>query len=152
MIKQARLFKVRGVLKYEDSILFCYNKTQHFYFLPGGSLEVHENLPQCLARELLEECQLSVSVGAFLGCLECHWQAGQTQYQEVSFIFQLHAQQTPIPSTVQSLEDHISFAFLKEVDIKAGKYRLLPTKIVQFLDGPIAPPYLFERQYEEVSG
>ena len=69
------------------------------------------------------------------------------QYQEVNFIFQLHAQDTSIPVTVRSLEDHISFIFLKEVDIKAGKYRLLPTRVVQFLDGLPVPQYLFERQH-----
>lgn len=145
-MQQERLFKVRGVLKHDNSILFCYNKARQFYFLPGGSLELDENLPQCLARELLEECQLQLSVGSFLGCLECQWQAGETQYQEVNFVFQLHAQQAPIPSTVQSLEDHISFAFLQEADIKAGKHRLLPAGLVQFLEEASASQYLFKKQ------
>lgn len=145
-MQQKRLFKVRGVLKHDDSLLFCYNKTQHFYFLPGGSLELGENLPQCLARELLEECQLQLSVGSFLGCLECQWQAGEIQYQEINFVFQLHAQQVPIPSIVQSLEDHISFAFLQEADIKAGKHRVLPVGLVKFLEEPGSSQYLFKRQ------
>ncbi|MEM9417216.1 MAG: NUDIX domain-containing protein [Bacteroidota bacterium] len=146
MMKQERLLKARGVLRHGDSILLCYNKAQQFYFLPGGSLEAHESLPQCLARELLEECQLRVAVGNFLGCLECHWQTNQVQYQELDFIFQLHATKDSIPTAVHSLEDHISFSFLKEADIKADKYRLLPTSCVQFLDASIPPHYLFEKQ------
>ncbi len=145
-MKQEQLLKVRGVLRHKDSILFCYNKARHFYFLPGGSLEPGENLTQCLARELQEECQLQPAVDRFLGCLECHWQVGQTRYQELNFIFRLHAQKAPIPSIVRSLEDHISFDFLQEADIKAGKYRLLPKKVVQFLDEPTTPHYLLERQ------
>lgn len=146
-MEQKQLLKVRGVLRHEDSILLCYNKAQHFYFLPGGSLELGENLPQCLIRELQEECGLQLSVGRFLGCLECHWQAGMTQYQEVNFVFQLYTQQIPIPRILQSLEDHISFFFLKEADVRLGKYRLLPEHLVQFLDAPTTPQYLFERQY-----
>lgn len=145
-MKQEQLFKVRGLLKHEGSILFCYNKAQHFYFLPGGSLEAGEHLTACLTRELQEECQLQLAVGRFLGCLECHWQTGQIQYQEVNFVFQLHVQQTPVPGIVQSLEDHISFTFLKEMDVKAGRYRVLPTKMIQFLSGSMnTPQYLFAK-------
>ena len=61
MMKQERLLKVRGVLRHEDSVLFCYNKARRFYFLPGGSLEPGENLTQCLARELQESFKKSVN-------------------------------------------------------------------------------------------
>lgn len=145
-MKQKQLLKVRGILRHGDSILLCYNKAQHFYFLPGGSLELGENLSQCLTRELREECGLQLSAGEFLGCLECHWQEEETLYQEIDFIFELQASQAPIPETVHALEDHIRFDFLKEEEIKAGNYKLLPKQLVQFLDTSTIPQYLFEKQ------
>jgi ADP-ribose pyrophosphatase YjhB (NUDIX family) len=35
--------RVRGVLRNQEEILFCYHKKQGFYFLPGGTLERGEN-------------------------------------------------------------------------------------------------------------
>lgn len=145
-MEQKQLLKVRGVLRQQDSILLCYNKARHFYFLPGGSLEPGENLTQCLIREFQEECGLQLSVDRFLGCLECHWQEAETLYQEINFIFALQTPRVPIPDTVQALEEHIRFDFLKKEDIKAGKYKLLPEQLVQFLDALTTPQYLFEKQ------
>ena len=146
MMEQETLLKARGVLEYRGSILFCYNKEQNFYFLPGGTLEMYENLTHCLQRELQEECQLSISVGNFIGCLECHWQESNVKYQELDFIFQIHSQQECIPSFIEGLEGHISFSLLTLESLKAGRHRILPAGVLRFLDAHTSPQYLFENQ------
>lgn len=130
----------------DDHILFCYHKKQNFYFLPGGSLEEGENSTQCLQREFKEETGLTITVGPFLGCLECHWQEGKQQYQEFDLIFQVTTAQ-PASLHIQALEDHISFSWLPLPSIIKGDYKILPTEIGQYLSGQVhSPSYIFESQ------
>jgi len=140
------IIKVRGVLKMDDHILFCYHKQQDFYFLPGGSLEKGENSIHCLQREFKEETGLTITIGSFLGCLECHWQEDKQQYQEFDLLFQVTATQ-PVPLYIQSLETHISFSWLPLPSITKGHYKILPAEAVQYLSDQAHPPsYIFENQ------
>jgi ADP-ribose pyrophosphatase YjhB (NUDIX family) len=118
--------RVRGVLRNQEGILFCYNKKQNFYFLPGGSLELGEDAKQCLQREFQEECQLEIIVGSFKGCLECHWQEDEKRYQELDLIFEVCTQVGSIPKFIPSLESHISFSFLPLQAVLDGFYKILP--------------------------
>lgn len=141
------LIKVRGILRSCGKVLFCYHKEQDFYFLPGGTLESGENATECLQREFREECQLAISCGALVGCLECHWQDGRDRYQELDMIFNVHAQQEPMPEPIKSLEEPISFVFLPLQDIAAGIYSVLPVAVVKFLRKETSlPSYVFENQ------
>jgi 8-oxo-dGTP pyrophosphatase MutT (NUDIX family) len=128
-----------------DHILFCYHKQQDFYFLPGGSLEEGENSIHCLQREFKEETSLTITMGPFLGCLECHWQEDNQRYQEFDLIFEVNTE--PPPSRIQSLESHISFYWLPLPSIIQGAYKILPAGVVKYLSGqPHSPSYLFEDQ------
>ena len=140
------IIKVRGVLKDEGKILFCYNKKQDFYFLPGGTLENKENARKCLQREFQEECRLDVTVGKFLGCLEFHWQEDKNQYQELDLIFEVDSPNKAIPTNIQSVEPHISFKFLTLPALLAGKVKVLPALVLEFLHENSTPGYLFENQ------
>jgi 8-oxo-dGTP pyrophosphatase MutT (NUDIX family) len=140
--------RVRGILRNQEEILFCYHKKQGFYFLPGGTLERGENAVECLQREFQEECQLEIRVGPFRGCLECHWQEDGNKYQELDLIFEVYTQAESIPKSIQSLEPHISFSFLPLQAILEGDYQVLPAAVVQFLQpqSTSLPRYLFENQ------
>lgn len=142
------IIKVRGILRSKDNkILFCYNKKQEFYFLPGGTLEKDENSIQCLQREFQEENQLVITVGNFLGCLECHWQEGKNKYQELNLIFEINIQTSIISASIQPLEQHISFTFLPLQEILKGSYNILPSNVIKFLDHHSAfSIYEFESQ------
>lgn len=134
----------------DDNILFCYHKKQGFYFLPGGSLEKGENSIHCLQREFKEETGLTITVGSFLGCLECHWQEGKQQYQEFDLIFEVNTKTQSLLSRIQSLEIHISFYLLPLPSIIQGTYNILPTGIVKYLDHPSPfSSYSFEDQIKE---
>jgi len=146
MINQIAV-RARGILRRQEHILFCYNKKQDFYFLPGGTLEKDEHIIQCLQREFLDECQLDIAVGTFVGCLECHWQEDKNRYQEFDMIFDVHIRQGAIPAQIESLEPHVSFAFLPLRSVVDGFYRILPAAVVNFLCGDLPlPGYVFEDQ------
>ncbi len=143
------IIRVRGVLKVDDNILFCYHKKQGFYFLPGGSLEEAENSIHCLQREFKEETGLTITVGSFLGCLECHWQEDKQQYQEFDLIFEVNTNTQPPLSRIQSLEGHISFYWLPLSSITQGAYKILPAGIIKYLSGQThSPSYIFENQIQ----
>ncbi|MCG8340564.1 MAG: NUDIX domain-containing protein [Cytophagales bacterium] len=146
------VIKARGVLKRKGKILFCYNKAQDFFFLPGGTLEKNEDATMCLQREFQEECQLGISVGAFLGCLECHWQEDHKRYQEFNMVFNVYIQQKDIPEQILSAESHISFTFLPyESVLREGRNKILPTKIFEFLNANFSPSkYIIENQISTV--
>ncbi len=134
----------------DDNILFCYHKQQHFYFLPGGSLEEGETSTSCLKREFKEEAGLTITVGSFLGCLECHWKEDKKQYHEFDLIFEVHANNQPSLSCIQSLENHISFSWLPLSGIKQGAYKILPAGIAHYLNHPSPfPSYIFEDQIKK---
>ncbi|TDG94670.1 NUDIX domain-containing protein [Cardinium endosymbiont of Culicoides punctatus] len=86
-MNRKQIVKVRGILESDGKILLCEHTKGLFYFLPGGTLEIGENLHQCLVREFFEETGLIVVVADFLGCLECHWEDDLTSYQELNMIF-----------------------------------------------------------------
>ncbi len=139
--------KVRGLLRNQDKILFCYNKEQGFYFLPGGSLAKEENSIQCLQREFQEECQLTISVGPLIGCLECHWQACKQRYQELNLVFEVFLP-GPVPDIIPAVEKHISFLFLPVKAVLEEGYTILPTKVLSLLNHPTnsGPGYYFDNQ------
>ncbi|MHA7877908.1 MAG: NUDIX domain-containing protein [Bacteroidota bacterium] len=128
------IIKARGVLKQGNKVLFCYNKLHNFFFLPGGTVKIEENAPICLHREFKEECQLYITVGSFLGCLECHWKDEKNIYQEFNMIFNVYNSLGYIPDHITSTETHISFSFLPyQKGVITGIYRILPIGITEFL-------------------
>lgn len=138
----------RGVLRRNEKILFCYDREGSFVFLPGGKVEQLEDLVSCLKREFLEECNLDVEVGKFLGCLECHWEDKDTQHQEFAMIFHVYPKQELLSEQVDSLEPHIGFKFLS-LDQALQKSKLLPAKVIELLSNPSSVPnYIFENQLQ----
>ena len=97
-------------------------------------MKIEENVPICLRREFKEECRLDITVGSFLGCLECHWKDEKNIYQEFNMIFSVYNVLGYIPDRITSTEPHISFSFLPyKKGVITGIYRILPIKIAEFL-------------------
>jgi mutator protein MutT len=46
---------------------------QYKWELPGGKLESHETLKECLQRELREELGIETEIGEFVGSSDCHY-------------------------------------------------------------------------------
>ncbi|WP_090111496.1 NUDIX domain-containing protein [Limimaricola pyoseonensis] len=77
---------VRAVLLHEDRLLLvnAYKGRGDLWCAPGGGVEPHASLPDNLARELHEECGLSVEVGA--PCLVNEFNAAP-QFHQVEIFF-----------------------------------------------------------------
>lgn len=56
---------IKGVIIHENEILLLKNEREEWE-LPGGKLEPHETLEDCLIREIKEETNLVVTVERFL--------------------------------------------------------------------------------------
>ena len=142
------IITARGVLRRHAKILFCYDREGSSFFLPGGKVEILEDLVSCLKREFLEECKLDVEVGKFLGCLECHWEDKDTQHQEFAMIFHVYPKQELLSEQVDSLEPHLGFKFLS-LDRTLQESKILPATVIEILSNPSsAPNYLFENQIQ----
>ena len=140
------IITARGILRHNEKILFCYNREGNYFFLPGGKVELLEDLVSCLKREFMEECELDVEVGTFMGCLECHWEEKGVQCQEFGMIFQVYPKQELLSEQVDSLEPHIGFKFLS-LDQTLHKNKILPATVIAFLSNPSSvPSYLCEKQ------
>jgi ADP-ribose pyrophosphatase YjhB (NUDIX family) len=61
----------RGLIVENNQLLFVSNDGEYWY-LPGGQLELNEDLPSCVEREVFEETGLAVRVGKLLHVLECN--------------------------------------------------------------------------------
>jgi 8-oxo-dGTP pyrophosphatase MutT (NUDIX family) len=56
------IVSVKGIVRVADTVLLARNDRDEWE-LPGGQLERDETLEQCVAREIMEESGLSVTVG-----------------------------------------------------------------------------------------
>ena len=74
----ANLFpvSVKGVLVQRGRILLLRNERGEWE-LPGGKLELGEDPPACVAREIAEETGWQVTVGPILDCWQYHIGDGQ---------------------------------------------------------------------------
>lgn len=114
-------------------LVMCWEKQHQFYFLPGGTLEPRENLQACLARELQEEMALEVAVGAFVGCIENHWQDATYSYQEFNFIFRVQVPPVLLESPIASQAPHIAFEVVLRQDLPKID-NVLPAQLKPFIE------------------
>ena len=77
----------RGILLYENRLLLvnAYKGRGDLWCAPGGGAQVHQSLPENLAREIYEETGLSVQVGAPCLLNEFHDPNGTFHQVEVFF-------------------------------------------------------------------
>lgn len=73
MENEYRTKSVRGVIRIADRILVDWFAPKSI-FLPGGTVESHEELKSALIRELEEELQsIELSIGRYLGKIGPFW-------------------------------------------------------------------------------
>lgn len=55
-----------GIIKHEGKILLVNTKSTGKWFLPGGEVEIGEDMEDAVKRETYEECGIDVSVGKMI--------------------------------------------------------------------------------------
>ncbi len=63
-------FRVSGLIKHDDKILFVEMDDSGFWCLPGGHVELGENTEEAMIREINEEVLLDTKIAKYLGIVE----------------------------------------------------------------------------------
>jgi 8-oxo-dGTP diphosphatase len=117
----------RGVLITDSRVLLCRNIKHGYYFLPGGHVEFGEPAASALARELLEECGVSISVGACVLVTEGSFVAGRRPHHEVNIVFHVK-QDGDVGAVITSREPAISFEWADLVSVQDMDIRPLAVR------------------------
>jgi 8-oxo-dGTP pyrophosphatase MutT (NUDIX family) len=131
----------RALLRRGNHILLCKAINGGYDYLPGGHIEFGESAGQALARELIEEADLPITVGPLLLVTENHFEHGGKPHHELNLVF--HVEHRPTPSSpdldeIRSREPDIDFEW---VDLAAIPERdLRPIAIKAWLLARDTPP------------
>ena len=81
---------VYGLAVQNDQLLVLYNTRTDAYELPGGGVDIHENLTDALHREFIEECNVTVTVGDLL-CMDEQFflTPGGNQWHTLRFFYRV---------------------------------------------------------------
>nr|MCU0689127.1 NUDIX domain-containing protein [Phycisphaerales bacterium] len=103
-----------------------------YAFLPGGHVEFGESAPESLAREMLEECGVSVRVGALVLSHEATF-AAKREHHEVNLVFAMKRTGGAAArrAAISSREDHIEFRWVSKAELR--RTRLLPPECKMWL-------------------
>ena len=101
---------VKGVLVRDSQVLLLKNEREEWE-LPGGKLELGEEPPACVAREITEETGLPVTTGPILDAWQYHIREGR-DVLIVTYGCHLEGSQSP---TLSNEHKEIGFFTLAEV-------------------------------------
>jgi 8-oxo-dGTP diphosphatase len=117
----------RGLLLRDGQALLCRSVRDGYLYLPGGHVEFDEPAAVALARELVEECGLSVRVGPLLLVTEERFDH-KRRHHEINLVFHVEPARGPAPETVTSREPDIAFEWVplaaaQELDVRPPTIR-----------------------------
>jgi 8-oxo-dGTP pyrophosphatase MutT (NUDIX family) len=87
---------VKGVAVQEGKVLLLENERNEWE-LPGGKLELGEDPPDCMVREICEETGWKVTVGPLLDCWQYHIREG-SDVVIVTYGCRVHSTDPPVVS------------------------------------------------------
>lgn len=99
---------IRAVFLRNGKILFCKQKTENYYFLPGGHIEFGESAIDAIGREVKEELGVAASENSFIGAVENIFSDEDGKHHELNLVFSVKLDR----NEVESLENHLEFAWV----------------------------------------
>jgi 8-oxo-dGTP diphosphatase len=104
---------VYGIIRNDDKICICKNKSNNKIWFPGGGIDIGETRKEALVREIKEEAGLeNVQVGKLLGAFESffYYQPKDIAMQAFLFFYECFAQET-ILKTNDEIDDDEAIDF-----------------------------------------
>jgi len=134
-VASANLFpvSVKGVAVQRGRVLLLRNERAEWE-LPGGKLELGEDPPACVAREIAEETGWQVTAGPVLDCWQYHIGDGQ-DVVIVTYGCHLASEDAPVVSSEHSRVGLFSPAEVPELTIPDGYKRSVMTWLGVIADG-----------------
>lgn len=125
---------VRGVCRRGSTILLCRAKGAKTSYLPGGHIEFGEKARAALKREMVEEADINVGIGKFLGVVENLFFQGDKYHAEINLVFEMFIDDN---LEVESQEDWITFEWcdvskLDEAGLLPEDFRRLSSENAEF--------------------
>jgi len=119
----------RGVLIQDGKVLLCKAKGSATTYLPGGHIEFGETGEAALAREMVEETGLRVTVGKLLGVVENSFLQHGKRHCEINLVYAMAFEKPERACAAQ--EAWIEFTWCPVTDL--AEYQLLPEDIRKFV-------------------
>jgi ADP-ribose pyrophosphatase YjhB (NUDIX family) len=127
----------RSIIMDNDYILVAKAKNADNTFLPGGHLELNEDLKKTLQREIFEEIGINCIVGEYIGCIEVQWNDNEIDpkresviNQSIDHIFIINGISKQM--TIKSKENHFDFYWNNNLALK-GEVVVLPRYCIRGL-------------------
>lgn len=96
----------RGVCIRDNKVLLCRHVKHGYNYLPGGHIEFGESASNALAREMVEEAAVPVTVGPCVFMSEGTFESKKRPHHELNVVFLM---ELPPDAEVVSVEPDIAF-------------------------------------------
>lgn len=80
-------YRVAAIVKNGNKILLHKNRTEDFYAIPGGRIQIGEDSKSALKREFLEEMGVDVDVSRMIGAVENFFEYDNKKFHEVMIVY-----------------------------------------------------------------
>ena len=120
----------RGVCAADGKVLLCRAKGGSTTYLPGGHIEFGETGAAALAREMKEEADVEVEVGAPLGVVENSFLQHGERHCEINLVYEMKIDPAAA-ARLASAEDWIEFEWRDVRDLASAN--LLPAEMSRFV-------------------
>jgi ADP-ribose pyrophosphatase YjhB (NUDIX family) len=104
--------------------LICWSVPGHYGYLPGGHVEPGESVAAALRRELVEEADLSITIGRLAAVHENAFATRNKRHHELNLVYLARLGRSGgRQESVGSMEPDIAFRWVDRAELKAADIR-----------------------------
>lgn len=131
-------FRVAAIIIADGHVLVCREDDDDYCMLPGGRIELGEDSRLSLEREIAEELDLPVEIGAMVATSESFYRREGEDFHELGFFYRVslpgQAPDGNSPWLKRFDEGHdLSFYWVRLADTELEDFNLLPRWLPAFL-------------------